>query len=127
MSEIVKFEKITKDILDSFVLNSHEKIIYVILKSFEKAPRGIRISINYLKERTGIKSKTTIIKYLDNLQNLGYITRLQNQFNKPSSYQVSSKGRQDIIRRHNIKKKGIRDGLKHRLEGAKILKLVSKE
>jgi hypothetical protein len=28
----IKFEKITKDILDSFELNSHEKIIYVISK-----------------------------------------------------------------------------------------------
>ena len=37
MTNTIKFEKITKDILDSFVLNSHEKIIYVILKSFEKA------------------------------------------------------------------------------------------
>ena len=44
MTTTIKFEKITKDILDSFVLNSHEKIIYVILKSFEKAPRGIRVS-----------------------------------------------------------------------------------
>ena len=123
----IKFEKITKDILDSFVLNSHEKIIYVILKSFEKAPRGIRISINYLKERTGIKSKTTIIKYLDNLQNLGYITRVQKQFNKPSFYNVGSKGRQDTIQAHNRKKKGIRDGLKRYLNGDNVIRLIPKE
>jgi hypothetical protein len=73
----IKFEKITKDILDSFELNSHEKIIYVILKSFEHAPRGIRVSLKYLQERTGIKSRGTIIKYLDRLQNLGYVARFK--------------------------------------------------
>lgn len=127
MSNKIKFEIITKDILDSFVLNSHEKIIYVILKSFEHAPRGIRVSLNYLKERTGVKSKTTIIKYLDNLQNLGYITRLQNQFNKPSSYHIGSNGRQGIIQAHNRKKKGIRDGLKRCLNGDNVIRLVPKE
>ena len=78
--EIVKFEKITKDILDSFVLNSHEKIIYVILKSFENAPRGIRVSLQYLQDRTGIKSKMTLIKHLDRLQNLGLIVRHKPSF-----------------------------------------------
>ena len=81
MSNKNYFVKIDYDILNSFNLNSHEKIIYVILKSFEHAPRGIRVSLNYLMERTGIKSKMTLIKHLDRLQSLGMIVRHKPDMN----------------------------------------------
>lgn len=113
MTTTIKFEKITKDILDSFVLNSHEKIIYVILKSFEKAPRGIRVSLQYLQDRTGIKSKMTLIKHLDRLQSLGLIVRHKPSSNETSVYYLSSSNRQSLL----TKQKNYRASLK------KVMKL----
>lgn len=110
----IKFEKITKDILDSFVLNSHEKIIYVILKSFEKAPRGIRVSLNYLMDRTGIKSKMTLIKHLDRLQSLGLIVRHKPSSNETSVYYLSSKNRQNILNKQNNYRKSLKTKMKLR-------------
>jgi len=114
MSETIKFEKITKDILDSFVLNSHEKIIYVILKSFEKAPRGIRVSLNYLMDRTGIKSKMTLIKHLDRLQSLGLIVRHKPSSNETSVYYLSSKNRQNILNKQTNYRKSLKTKMKLR-------------
>lgn len=110
----IKFEKITKDILDSFVLNSHEKIIYVILKSFEKAPRGIRVSLQYLQDRTGIKSKMTLIKRLDRLQSLGLIVRHKPSSNETSVYYLSSKNRQNILNKQNNYRKSLKTKMKLR-------------
>ena len=110
----IKFEKITKDILDSFVLNSHEKIIYVILKSFEKAPRGIRVSLQYLQDRTGIKSKMTLIKHLDRLQSLGLIVRHKPSSNETSVYYLSSKNRQNILNKQNNYRKSLKTKMKLR-------------
>ena len=71
------FEKIDKDLLNNRNLNSHEKLIYVICKSFENAPRGCRVSHKYLMQRTGIKTKKTLIKCLDNLSLYGLMSRKQ--------------------------------------------------
>lgn len=114
MTTTIKFEKITKDILDSFVLNSHEKIIYVILKSFEKAPRGIRVSLNYLMDRTGIKSKMTLIKHLDRLQSLGLIVRHKPSSNETSVYYLSSKNRQNILNKQTNYRKSLKTKMKLR-------------
>ncbi len=110
----IKFEKITKDILDSFVLNSHEKIIYVILKSFEKAPRGIRVSLNYLMDRTGIKSKMTLIKHLDRLQSLGLIVRHKPSSNETSVYYLSNSNRQSLLTKQNNYRKSLKNKMKLR-------------
>ncbi len=114
MTTTIKFEKITKDILDSFVLNSHEKIIYVILKSFEKAPRGIRVSLNYLMDRTGIKSKMTLIKHLDRLQSLGLIVRHKPSSNETSVYYLSSSNRQSLLKKQNNYRKSLKTKMKLR-------------
>jgi len=114
MTTTIKFEKITKDILDSFVLNSHEKIIYVILKSFEKAPRGIRVSLQYLQDRTGIKSKMTLIKHLDRLQSLGLIVRHKPSSNETSVYYLSSKNRQSILNKQTNYRKSLKTKMKLR-------------
>jgi DNA-binding HxlR family transcriptional regulator len=114
MTTTIKFEKITKDILDSFVLNSHEKIIYVILKSFEKAPRGIRVSLNYLMDRTGIKSKMTLIKHLDRLQSLGLIVRHKPSSNETSVYYLSSSNRQSLLNKQNNYRKSLKTKMKLR-------------
>ncbi len=110
----IKFEKITKDILDSFVLNSHEKIIYVILKSFEKAPRGIRVSLQYLQDRTGIKSKMTLIKHLDRLQSLGLIVRHKPSSNETSVYYLSNSNRQSLLTKQNNYRKSLKNKMKLR-------------
>lgn len=114
MTTTIKFEKITKDILDSFVLNSHEKIIYVILKSFEKAPRGIRVSLNYLMNRTGIKSKMTLIKHLDRLQNLGLIVRHKPSSNETSVYYLSNSNRQSLIKQQKNYRSSLKRSMKLR-------------
>ena len=111
MTTTIKFEKITKDILDSFVLNSHEKIIYVILKSFEKAPRGIRVSLQYLKDRTGIKSKMTLIKHLDRLQSLGLIVRHKPSSNETSVYYLSSSNRQSLLTKQKNYRASLKKGM----------------
>jgi len=71
------FEKIDKDLLNNRALNSHEKLIYVICKSFENAPNKCRISHKYLMLRTGIKTKATLIRYLDRLTLFGLLARKQ--------------------------------------------------
>ena len=71
------FEKIDKDLLNNRALNSHEKLIYVICKSFENAPNECRISHKYLMLRTGIKTKATLIRYLDRLTLFGLLARKQ--------------------------------------------------
>ena len=114
MTTTIKFEKITKDILDSFVLNSHEKIIYVILKSFEKAPRGIRVSLQYLQDRTGIKSKMTLIKHLDRLQSLGLIVRHKPSSNETSVYYLSSYNRQSLLTKQKNYRASLKKGMKLR-------------
>jgi len=71
------FEKIDKDLLNNRVLNANEKLIYIICKSFENAPRGCRVSHKYLMERTGIKTKRKLIQYIDNLSLYGLMSRKQ--------------------------------------------------
>lgn len=71
------FEKIDKDLLNNRALNSHEKLIYIICKSFENAPNKCRISHKYLMLRTGIKTKATLIRYLDRLTMFGLLARKQ--------------------------------------------------
>jgi hypothetical protein len=71
------FEKIDKDLLNNRNLNSHEKLIYIICYSFRNAPRGCRVSHKYLMQRTGIKTKKTLIKCLDNLSLYGLMSRMQ--------------------------------------------------
>lgn len=114
MSNKNYFVKIDHDILNSFNLNSHEKIIYVILKSFEKAPRGIRVSLNYLMERTGIKSKMTLIKHLDRLQSLGMIVRHKPDMNQTSVYYLSSSNRQSLLNKQKNYRKVLSKRLKLR-------------
>ena len=114
MTTTIKFEKITKDILDSFFLNSHEKIIYVILKSFEKAPRGIRVSLQYLQDRTGIKSKMTLIKHLDRLQSLGLIVRHKPSSNETSVYYLTSSNRQSLLAKQKNYRASLKKGMKLR-------------
>jgi hypothetical protein len=97
------FEKINKDLINNRNLNSHEKLIYIICKSFEKAPRGARISHKYLMLRTGIKTKKTLIKCLDNLSLYGLMAR--KQIGQGTCHYVFDKPTMQEYIRHNINKR----------------------
>ena len=97
------FEKIDKDLLNNRALNSHEKLIYIICKSFENAPRGCRLSHKYLMVRTGIKTKKTLIKCLDNLSLYGLMAR--KQIGQGTCHYVFDKDTMQQYIRHNINKR----------------------
>ena len=97
------FEKIDKDLLNNRNLNSHEKLIYVICKSFEFAPNGCRISHKYLLRRTGIKTVRTLTKCLDRLQLFGLLARKQIN-NGTNHYVFNNNLMQDYIQ-HNLNKR----------------------
>ena len=103
MDKIKYFEKIDKDLINNRALNSHEKLIYVICKSFENAPRGCRISHKYLMQRTGIKTQPTLIRCLDRLTLFGMLARKQIE-NGTCHYVFDKKTMQEYIQ-HNLNKR----------------------
>ncbi len=103
MDKIKYFEKIDKDLINNRALNSHEKLIYIICKSFENAPRGCRISHKYLMLRTGIKTQPTLIRCLDRLTLFGMLARKQIE-NGTCHYVFDKKTMQEYIQ-HNLNKR----------------------
>ena len=97
------FEKFDKDIINSQNLNSHEKLIYVICKSFEFAPNGCRISHKYLLRRTGIKTIRTLTKCLDRLTLFGLLAR--KQINNGTNHYVFEKNQMQEYIQHNLNKR----------------------
>ena len=97
------FEKFDKDIINSQNPNSHEKLIYVICKSFENAPNGCRISHKYLLRRTGIKTVRTLTKCLDRLQLFGLLAR--KQINNGTNHYVFNKNLMQDYIQHNLNKR----------------------
>ena len=97
------FEKVDKDLINNRALNSNEKLIYVICKSFENAPRGCRISHKYLMQRTGIKTKKTLIKCLDNLALFGLMAR--KQIGQGTCHYVFDKKTMQEYIQHNLNKR----------------------
>ena len=101
--KIKYFEKVDKDLINNRALNSHEKLIYIICKSFENAPRGCRISHKYLMQRTGIKTQPTLIRCLDRLTLFGMLARKQIE-NGTCHYVFDKKTMQEYIQ-HNLNKR----------------------
>jgi hypothetical protein len=97
------FEKFDKDIINNQNLNSHEKLIYVICKSFEFAPNGCRISHKYLLRRTGIKTIRTLTKCLDRLTLFGLLAR--KQINNGTNHYVFEKNQMQEYIQHNLNKR----------------------
>ena len=97
------FEKFDKDLINNKNLNSHEKLIYVICKSFEFAPNGCRISHKYLMKRTGIKTVATLTKCLDRLQLFGLLAR--KQINNGTNHYVFEKNLMQDYIQHNLNKR----------------------
>jgi len=71
------FEKVDVQLIHNKVLTANEKMVYIICHAFRNAPKGCRVSYQYLMERTGIKDKRTITKILDRLTLFGYLGRKQ--------------------------------------------------
>ena len=97
------FEKFDKDLINNQNLNSHEKLIYVICKSFEFAPNGCRISHKYLLRRTGIKTIRTLTKCLDRLTLFGLLAR--KQINNGTNHYVFEKNLMQEYIQHNLNKR----------------------
>jgi hypothetical protein len=97
------FEKFHTDLLNNKVLSANEKVVYIICKSFELAPRGCRISHKYLMDRTKIKTRKTLIKCLDRLTMFGMLARKQID-NSTCHYVFDKTTMQEYIN-HNINKR----------------------
>ena len=97
------FEKFDKELINNTNLNSHEKLIYVICKSFEFAPNGCRISHKYLLRRTGIKTIRTLTKCLDRLTLFGLLAR--KQINNGTNHYVFEKNQMQEYIQHNLNKR----------------------
>ena len=97
------FEKFDKELINNKTLNSHEKLIYVICKSFEFAPNGCRISHKYLLRRTGIKTVRTLTKCLDRLTLFGLLAR--KQINNGTNHYVFEKNLMQEYIQHNLNKR----------------------
>ena len=97
------FEKVDRELIHNKVLTANEKMVYIICYSFRNAPRGCRISYEYLKQRTGIKDSRTITKILDRLTLFGMLARKQIS-NKTLHFVFDKPTMQDYIK-HNINKR----------------------
>jgi len=97
------FEKFDKDLINNRALNSHEKLIYIICKSFEFAPRQCRISHKYLMLRTGIKTVPTLVAALDRLTLFGMLAR--KQIDNGTCHYVFDKPTMQEYILHNLNKR----------------------
>ncbi len=70
------FEKVDVELLDNLNLNSHEKLLFILISRFKNVKNGINITNTYLMKRTGIQSKVTLRKYLDRLANFGLVGKI---------------------------------------------------
>jgi hypothetical protein len=91
------FEKVGIDLLDNLNLNSHEKLLYILICRFKNCKTGINITNNYLLKRTGIKSKVTLRKYLDRLANFGLVARNQPEMKAPNKFTFEKNLMQEYI------------------------------
>jgi len=95
------FEKVDINLLDNLNLNSHEKLLYILISRFKNVKNGINITNSYLMKRTGIQSKVTLRKYLDRLANFGLVARNQPNFKKPNRFTFDKTQMQEFINTNN--------------------------
>ena len=106
--EIKGFEKIDKELLFNENLTANEKILLTLCLAFKNAPRGCRLSYQFIMDRTGIKDKRTLTKVLDRLTLFGYLGRKQIDnkflhivFDKPT---IQEYIKHNINKRNKLKK-----------------------
>jgi hypothetical protein len=97
------FEKFDSYLLNNKVLTANEKVVYLICKSFENAPQGCRVSHKYLMDRTGIKTRKTLVKCLDRLTLFGMLAR--KQINNGTCHYVFDKELMQQYIQHNQNKR----------------------
>ena len=114
------FEKVDIELLDNLNLNSHEKLIYILICRFKNCKNGINVSNKYLMRRTGIKSEPTLRKYLDNLTLFGLLARHQPNRNKSNNYTFDRNKMQEIIRMNNGKRQRISKSIKQKILNKKV-------
>jgi|TARA_S200002703_G_scaffold146863_1_gene142256 hypothetical protein len=120
------FEKVDIEIIHNKVLTANEKMVYIICNSFRNAPKGCRVSYQYIKERTGIKDSRTITKILDRLTLFGLLAR--KQINKKTLHIVFDKPTMqdyilDNINMRNAQKKSYAKRKNKTVDKSKIIRL----
>jgi len=114
------FEKVDIELLDNFNLNSHEKLLFILICRFKNCKTGVNVSNKYLMRRTGIKSEATLRKYLDNLTLFGLVARHQPKRNKANNYIFDRNKMQEIIRMNNGKRQRISKSIKQKIHSKKL-------
>ena len=74
MNKSKPFLKVEHELIDDQVLTPTQKCLLLLLRRLQTAPKGCTPSHLYLKKRLRLKSSKTLVKHLDRLQLLGYIT-----------------------------------------------------
>ena len=119
------FEKVDIDLLDNLSLNSHEKLLFILISRFKNVKNGINITNTYLMKRTGIQSKVTLRKYLDRLANFGLVARNQPHFKKPNKFTFDKNQMQEFIRTNNGRRKKCLKLLKLQNHNKKTIHIIS--
>lgn len=101
--EIKGFEKIDKELLFNENLTANEKILLTLCLAFKNAPRGCRLSNNFLMKKTGIRTKAKLTKCLDRLTMFGYLAR--KQIDNSSNHFVFDKETMQEYIIHNVNKR----------------------
>tara|TARA_R100000995_G_scaffold28381_2_gene12445 strand:- start:357 stop:773 length:417 start_codon:yes stop_codon:yes gene_type:complete len=74
MNKSKPFLKVEHELIDDQVLTPTQKCLLMLLRRLQTAPKGCTPSHLYLKKRLKLKSSKTLVRNLDRLQLLGYIT-----------------------------------------------------
>ena len=120
------FEKFDKDLINNKNLNSHEKLLYILISRFKNCKHGVNVSNKYLMRRTGIKSEATLRKYLDNLTMFGLLARHQPNRNRANNYTFEKNKMQQIIRMNNGKRSRISKSIKEKIHSKKLSHEINK-
>ena len=74
MNRSKPFLKVEHELIDDQVLTPTQKCLLLLLRRLRTAPKGVVPSQTYLKKKLKIKQSRTLLRHLDRLQLLGYIT-----------------------------------------------------
>ena len=114
------FEKVDIELLDNLNLNSHEKLLFILIRRFKNCKNGINVSNKYLMRRTGIKSEVTLRKYLDQLTLYGLLARNQPKRQKANQYTFEKDKMQEIIRINLGRRKKLSKIIKEKIHNKKL-------
>ena len=120
------FKKVDIELLYNLNLNSHEKLLFILIRRFKNCKYGVNVSNKYLMRRTGIKSEATLRKYLDNLTLFGLIARHQPQRDKANNYTFDRGKMQEIIRMNRGKRQRISKSIKAGIRQKKLSQEINK-